>query len=563
MQIHELNYFNGDLDNAFMVADDGSDTGKVTRAQVVKNVSDGIDLANARIDNLISGVTVDSEVIDARVGANGKTYPSLGAAIRGQVGGLEADIDNFPYVVYSSANNTDGKYLNASGQEQTQNGWSITDYLAIGGKPVYNMPTRVTSDNVKSCFYDADKSFISAFKTDGEGVIDLVAPSNAKFVRFSILTSDANTFAYTSLLAIPYEDDIVEPNLIKGLVQTSSVLSGLITGSYYGTNGSPVISAGWSRTQLYPVNEGDVVEVYGAQGLYVVCFDSSKAFDSYKQTANNPQYVSFTVDQGVAFIGLNIVNVNIDSYRCLVNGDPLNEKYVINWLEVDAENTKTSIWYNKKYISHGDSITWQDGHVYGQGDQIGTIATGYQTVFSNEVSLASYTNEGKSGWAMAKVNGNGVVDTILSVADYTQYDLCTIACGTNDFKLNVPLGTLGIIGDTTFDDTTFYGAFRKAIEYILTNSPTIRLVLMTPLQRDNSGYDVNYTNSAGCKLIDYVNAVKAVGEMYGLPVCDMYANSGFTKKTLSTYTMDGLHPNDTGYLRMGRYLTGFLNAIGN
>ena len=164
---------------------------------------------------------------------------------------------------------------------------------------------------------------------------------------------------------------------------------------------------------------------------------------------------------------------------------------------------------------------------------------------------------------MAVVNSNGVVNTILSIADYTQYDLCTISCGTNDFKLNVPLGTLGVIGDTTFDDTTFYGAFRKAVEYILTNSPTIRLVLMTPLQRDNSGYDVNYTNSAGHKLIDYVNAVKDIGEMYGLPVCDMYANSGYTKKTLSTYTLDGLHPNSSGYVRMGNYLTGFLNAIGN
>ena len=85
---------------------------------------------------------------------------------------------------------------------------------------------------------------------------------------------------------------------------------------------------------------------------------------------------------------------------------------------------------------------------------------------------------------------------------------------------------------------------------------------MTPLQRDNSGYNVNTVNGAGHKLIDYVNAVKAVGEMYGLPVCDMYANSGFTKKTLSTYTMDGLHPNDVGYQRMGGYLTQFLNAVG-
>jgi lysophospholipase L1-like esterase len=194
----------------------------------------------------------------------------------------------------------------------------------------------------------------------------------------------------------------------------------------------------------------------------------------------------------------------------------------------------------------------------------GEIARGYQTIFSETVGLAGYNNQGKSGWPMAVVSDvGGVVNTILSISDYTNYDLCTIACGTNDFKLNVPLGQLGIIGDTAFDDTTFYGAYRKAIEYILTNSPTIRLVLMTPLQRDNDSYDVNTVNTAGHKLIDYVNAIKAIGEMYGLPVCDMYANSGFTKKTLATYTLDGLHPNTTGYVRMGNYLTGFLNAVGN
>ena len=59
-----------------------------------------------------------------------------------------------------------------------------------------------------------------------------------------------------------------------------------------------------------------------------------------------------------------------------------------------------------------------------------------------------------------------------------------------------------------------------------------------------------------------MKAVEQIGEMYGLPVCDMYRNSGFTKKTLSTYTMDGLHPNDEGYERMGNYLTHFVMNVG-
>ena len=50
--------------------------------------------------------------------------------------------------------------------------------------------------------------------------------------------------------------------------------------------------------------------------------------------------------------------------------------------------------------------------------------------------------------------------------------------------------------------------------------------------------------------------------MYGLPVCDLYSNSGITALTLDTYTMDGLHPNDDGYERMGSVLADFLMSKG-
>lgn len=228
----------------------------------------------------------------------------------------------------------------------------------------------------------------------------------------------------------------------------------------------------------------------------------------------------------------------------------------------DSSHDVVNDWDGARYCSFGDSITWQDGRAYGQGQHIGEIARGYQTVMSERLGFSYHNNQGKSGWSMAIKDGNGCVNTIKAIVDYTDYDLVTIACGTNDFKLNVPLGTLGIIGDVSFDDTTFYGAYRDAVEYILTNNPNVRIVLLTPLQRDNDHYDVNSTNTAGYKLIDYVDAVRDIGQMYALPVCDMFANSGFTKKTLSTYTMDGLHPNDDGYKRMGDYLCRFVIITG-
>lgn len=100
MQIHELNNFNDALDSgAYLAVDNGEDTGKVSAQKLLADVNEAIDTVDrtlgARIDNIIAGGTAPSaaEVTDARTGADGRVYTSLGAAIRGQVGFLEDNIE--------------------------------------------------------------------------------------------------------------------------------------------------------------------------------------------------------------------------------------------------------------------------------------------------------------------------------------------------------------------------------------------------------------------------------------------------------------------------------------
>ena len=79
MQIHELNNFSGSIGaNSYVAVDNGSDTGKVA-------ISDIVGPINERIDNIItSPAPTEQEIIDARRGADGYNYPSLGDAIREQ-----------------------------------------------------------------------------------------------------------------------------------------------------------------------------------------------------------------------------------------------------------------------------------------------------------------------------------------------------------------------------------------------------------------------------------------------------------------------------------------------
>lgn len=88
MEIHELNTFTGTLGSSdYFATDNGNDTSKISAEALMAPL-------NERIDNIIAGPASSAqEVIDARLGANGITYSSLGEAIRGQVSDLNDETD--------------------------------------------------------------------------------------------------------------------------------------------------------------------------------------------------------------------------------------------------------------------------------------------------------------------------------------------------------------------------------------------------------------------------------------------------------------------------------------
>lgn len=88
---------------------------------------------NARLDNIISAVTTDTEVTDIRVGADGKTYATAGNAVRVNIGNLKSDFDSvtvsesvFDETEFDSTVN--GKYMSKNG---TESGYSGGCYGAI------------------------------------------------------------------------------------------------------------------------------------------------------------------------------------------------------------------------------------------------------------------------------------------------------------------------------------------------------------------------------------------------------------------------------------------------
>ena len=248
-------------------------------------------------------------------------------------------------------------------------------------------------------------------------------------------------------------------------------------------------------------------------------------------------------------VGLPFVFANTESLNII------NEKIdaIENTLELSSSDSR---WMGKEYLSIGDSVTWYDGNTLNGTD--GVVCVGYQQQIVKRLGV-EYTNKGVSGMSMVKSpTFTSSFMNQMTTIDFSLYDIVTINLGTNDFWLNggATIGELGNKTDTSFDETTFYGAYRKAVEYILRANPRVKLVLMTPTKLNATDPTPN-----GFTLAQYVKAIEDIGEMYGLPVVNLYKNSGFNKITFNTYTIDGVHPSNAGHYEMGNYTAGVLSTI--
>lgn len=205
----------------------------------------------------------------------------------------------------------------------------------------------------------------------------------------------------------------------------------------------------------------------------------------------------------------------------------------------------------------GDSIT--------EGYGVSAAENRYTDVFAR-MSGAEVYNYGFGGTRIAK-------NHVPTPGEYAYFDVVfasripsmekklDVVCvfgGTNDFGHgDAPFGTLD---DDT--DETFCGAFRQLLEKLITKYPKALIVVMTPTHRLSEDALFNdFGVRSAAPLRDYVQAERDIAEDYGLPVLDLFANSGIQpklKKQREAFMPDGLHPNDAGAARIAERLFAFL-----
>ena len=157
-----------------------------------------------------------------------------------------------------------------------------------------------------------------------------------------------------------------------------------------------------------------------------------------------------------------------------------------------------------------------------------------------------------AGW----VAGNKIDNQITTeLAEANPADVWVFWSSTNDHTAQVPIGDL----DHKTDTTTVIGAMCNAVERVRTAKPTANILMTTPIRRFNneSGWNPYYDDGTTIPFYKYAEAVYTVANYYGIPVFDLWNNSGIDIKNYTTYMSDTIHPNANGYKLFQRELCKF------
>lgn len=158
-------------------------------------------VAREQIANLVANnnpTEGNSELVDIRVGADGRVYESAGEAVRGQVSSLSEDISNVGrYILYNAfdiTNITKGGFWSQTNGKFTsvQTFNACNRYVEVESNKNYygyyvnefGVYGEATS-SIIACWYDVNKEFISGQYTGDTNVF--LSPENAKFVRLSYI----------------------------------------------------------------------------------------------------------------------------------------------------------------------------------------------------------------------------------------------------------------------------------------------------------------------------------------------------------------------------------------
>lgn len=300
-----------------------------------------------------------------------------------------------------------------------------------------------------------------------------------------------------------------DPTAYKGGWERGGVYS---PASTYNQTGLIEVEVGEKYTASY---RSAFVSWYKADKTFLSETDSSVfARDGYVTAPANAKYVRF------------VYLKSGESTFEAVKGQTMPTNYEPYYCAFDKKKFLNTSGVN--FVSYGDSIVernkWQPFLVDNFGFTHTNLGIGSTTVAYIASREADYP---------CMVNA----DRIQEIKD-ADPNLIVIMGGTNDAHLSVSLGSTDQLSTAleSKDKTTFYGAYSFLIETLLTWKPKLTIILMNPM-----------TSSWSVPSYDpYAEAVEVIAKYYAIPLANTHDEARISKFDPSTFTEDGLHPNEAG-----------------
>jgi len=274
---------------------------------------------------------------------------------------------------------------------------------------------------------------------------------------------------------------------------------------------------------------------YISGSRYVMFYDANK----------RPIKRTFTVSEPMVMV----VPTNAFYFRGTARaGGTLEIEYVDIWGNVSKAKV-ADLYEGKTVYAFGDSRTYYDQINFPASmADAGTLCVGYLTWIRNLLHCA-VINKGVSGYNTYQIYN------VMAETDLSDADAIIIAGGINDFQNNQPIGELLAIG-STFNTRTVYGALQGMVEYVMQNAPTAKLFLINPFPGWVNGLQDGLTEK-------YADIKRNVANLYGLPLLDLSACSGFNEQNRSAFYGDTssdykLHLNNNGNEWIGRMVAAFM-----
>lgn len=164
-----------------------------------------------------------------------------------------------------------------------------------------------------------------------------------------------------------------------------------------------------------------------------------------------------------------------------------------------------------------------------------------------------------------KIENQGISgDTVQDVCQrscvfyYQDFEGVSFFVEINNFNQQISYGQI-LPKHSVFDKTTFYGADQWMIEDVLNCFSKKKILLIAP-------YKV-WKKSLGLLPEQYSQAIKEIGSVYQLPICDFHHDSAINPLQNATDFVDNpelvdyyFHVNDQGYKKINQVLIPFFQT---